>query len=92
MDDGWQDPVTSATKISSIAQIKVQVLPGHSSRGPIIRYFLFIGGSSMKLTHIPLGFTWAAFFTIVIFILISYATALATSCASEMTADSMLGL
>jgi hypothetical protein len=53
---------------------------------------LFIGGSSTKLAHIPLGFTWAAFFTTVIFILLSYATAPAMSCASATTADSILGL
>ena len=40
----------------------------------------------------PLGFTWAAFFTILIFILRSYATAPATSYASATTADCILGL
>jgi hypothetical protein len=32
------------------------------------RYFLFIGGSSTKLPHMPLGLAWLAFFTILIFI------------------------
>ena len=34
-------------------------------------YFLFIGGSSMKLPHMPLGLALLAFFTILIFMLIS---------------------
>jgi hypothetical protein len=32
---------------------------------------LFIGGSSTKLPHMPLGLAWLAFFTILIFKLIS---------------------
>jgi hypothetical protein len=34
-------------------------------------YFLFIGGSSTKLPQIPAGFIWVAFFTILIFIVLS---------------------
>ena len=59
---------------------------GHSS------YFLFIGGSSTKLAHQPLGFTFDAFLMTLIFIVISYTTALAASCASDTTADSKLRL
>lgn len=57
----------------------------------LLLYFLFIGGSSMKLPQRPVGFTWVAFLTILIFIVLSY-DALAASCASEMTADSKLRL
>lgn len=39
----------------------------------------------------PLGLTFEAFFTILIFIVVSYA-ALAAVCASEMSADSKLRL
>ena len=77
----------------AIAVVARTNLPGqHPPRTWVMHYFLFIGGSSTKLTHIPLGFTWAAFLMTVIFILLSYATALAASCASEITADSILGL
>jgi len=34
-------------------------------------YFLFIGGSSMKLPQIPVGFIWVAFLRILIFIVLS---------------------
>jgi hypothetical protein len=77
----------------AIAIVAREILPGqHPPRTWVMHYFLFIGGSSTKLAHIPLGFTWAAFFTTVIFILLSYATAPAMSCASATTADSILGL
>jgi hypothetical protein len=46
----------------------------------------------MKLPQNPCGLALAAFLTTVIFILLSYATAPAMSCASATTADSMLGL
>ena len=55
-------------------------------------YFLFIGGSSTYAAQNPLGLALVAFFTILIFILVSYATAPAASCASATTADSMLRL
>ena len=77
----------------AIAIVARKILPGrHPPRTWAMNYFLFIGGSSTKLAQNPLGFTCAAFFTIVIFILLSYATAPAMSCASATTADSMLGL
>jgi hypothetical protein len=38
-----------------------------------IRYFLFIGGSSTQLPQIPVGFMLVAFFTILIFIVVSNA-------------------
>jgi hypothetical protein len=49
------------------------ILPGqHPPRTWVMHYFLFIGGSSTKLTHMPLGFTWnEPFFTTLIFILLS---------------------
>ena len=77
----------------AVAIVARTILPGrHPPRTWAMNYFLFIGGSSTKLAQNPLGFTCAAFFTIVIFILLSYATAPATSCASATTADSILGL
>jgi hypothetical protein len=56
-----------------------------------IVYFLFIGGSSTNIPHIPLGRTLLAFLTILIFIVLSYAR-LAASSASETIADSKLRL
>jgi hypothetical protein len=77
----------------AIAIMVRKILPGqHPPRTWVMHYFLFIGGSSTKLEHIPLGLAFAAFLTTVIFILLSYATAPATSCANATTADSMLGL
>ena len=87
-----QAPITSAIA-AAIASVTGKILPGqHPPRSWVMDYFLFIGGSSMKLAHIPLGLTWAAFLMTLIFILLSYATAPATSCASATTADSILGL
>jgi hypothetical protein len=62
----------------------------HLPRLPAIRYFLFIGGSSMNAEQIPFGLTFEPFFTILIFIVILYATAPAMSWASATIADSML--
>ena len=55
-------------------------------------YFLFIGGSSTHATQNPVGLTLVAFFTILIFIVVSNQAALDTVCASEMSADSKLRL
>jgi hypothetical protein len=52
---------------------------------------LFIPGSSTNMPQKPLGFTFEAFFTILIFIVSSYA-ALAAVCAREMSADSKVRL
>lgn len=63
-------------------------------RPPVISllYFLFIGGSSTNIAHMPLGLAFEVpFLMTLIFILLSYA-ALAASCASEISADSKLGL
>jgi len=56
------------------------------------RYFLFIGGSSTKLTQNPDGLTLEPFFTILIFIVSPGYEQLATACASETTAELMLCL
>src|SRR5438067_4075814 len=61
-------------------------------RNAEIIYFLFIGGSSTQLAQKPVGLTLVAFFTILIFMGVSYAAALAAVCASEMSADSKLRL
>jgi len=58
----------------------------------VIRYFLFSGISSTNMPQYPWGFALAVpFFTIWIFIVLSYA-APATVWASEMSADSKLRL
>ena len=55
-------------------------------------YFLFITGSSTHAAQNPLGFMLDAFFTILIFIVVSYAGVLAAECANETSADSKLRL
>ena len=86
-----QAPVVAIA--AAIAMTTGTILPGqHPPRTWVMYYFLFIGGSSTKLAHIPLGFTWAAFLMTLIFILLSYATALTASWASEITADCILCL
>src|SRR6185436_2225536 len=52
-----QAPVAVAIA-AAITMTAVTSLPGqHPPRAWVMNYFLFIGGSSTKLTHIPLGFT-----------------------------------
>ena len=65
--------------------------PQRVARPWFIRYFLFIPGSSTNMPQKPLGFTFEAFFTILIFIVSSYAR-LAAVCAREMSADSKVRL
>ena len=70
----WQDPETVTTATTEVLKAARAIRPRKCSARPSVihlLYFLFIGGSSMKLTQNPLGLTLVAFFTILIFILIS---------------------
>jgi len=53
---------------------------------------LLNAGSSTHAEQNPLGLTLDAFFTILIFIVVSYAGVLAAECANETSADSKLRL
>ena len=66
--------------------------PPYAPRWCGIRYFLFIGGSSTNWLQNPVGLTLEAFLMTLIFMGSLHYAALATVCASEMTADSKLGL
>ena len=84
--------IVNATTAASVA-INDRMPPSRTSRRRSdIRHFFIIGGSSTQRLQNPLGFLLVAFFTTVTFIVVSYATALAASCASEMSADSKLRL
>jgi hypothetical protein len=67
-----QAPGTDPRAAIAIAIVARKILPGrHPPRTWAMNYFLFIGGSSTKLTQNPLGLTFAAFLMTVIFILLS---------------------
>jgi hypothetical protein len=66
------DTISVTTDIKTVVTANV-VRAGGCPRMTSIQllYFLFIGGSSTKLPQIPAGFIWVAFFTILIFIVLS---------------------
>jgi hypothetical protein len=67
---GPHDPITKGIAVAATTFIR-RALGRRAPRSRSIDYFLFIGGSSTKLAQNPLGLTLEAFFTILIFIVIS---------------------
>jgi len=80
--------------VSSMPATAATPAARNSREGPrlrSIRYFLFIGGSSIHIEQYALGLALAAFLITLIFIIVSYA-ALAVAWANEMSAESKLRL
>jgi hypothetical protein len=66
-----QDPPVADSTASTAVVLNSRIQSWRRRRPRVIRYFLFNAGSSTQLAQNPLGFMLDAFFTILIFIVVS---------------------